>query len=808
MSLRHTTAPGPAGSLRAARSEGEGLAASILARLPDAAVIVVDPELTVSLAAGEALTQRGFDPSTMVGRSLVDVLPAGRYERYLPLYRGALSGERSSTEVASPDGEALYVTEFSPVHDSTGALVGAMSISHEVTEARRAQQALAASEREFRMLAEEATDLISRFALDGTYLYASPASERILGYAPAELIGRSRYDFLHPDDISELQTFHARVLEGQDTSMIRFRLMHKAGHAVVVESNVRRLRDPETGATIEIHAVTRDIGERLEAAARREQWEQSFAGTTRGICVADSGGLRITSVNRAFAEMHGGTEQDFVGRPITSFLPAELHAGLPEVVARTERLGFVRAESEHVRLDGTRFPVRTEVLAPGDEQGRSAHHIAWFEDLTEQRAAETARAEAAKIVETAFAQAPMGVALIAMDGELLRVNAVLCELLGAREDELLGGTLARFRHPDDEQITAGAYQHAHRTDEPVAVEKRYVRPDGELVWVSARGVSVWSEEGEPLHIVSHFEDITARKQAERLRAEAHARFETAFADAPIGMALVALDGRWLKVNRALCALTGYGEHALLSRTFQDITHPDDLDADLEQLQRLLAGEIERYEMEKRYLTACGDVLWGRLAVSLVRDADGQPLHFVSHIQDVSERKQMEQALQRLAEEDPLTGLANRRRFAEELRRQAGRCHRYGERAALLMIDLDDFKAVNDRHGHQTGDGLLAGVATAMRGRLRTTDALGRIGGDEFAALLVNVAPEEAAVVAEQLREAIAGVNVAVADGTTGVTASVGIAFLDESATDPQTAMVLADAAMYRAKAGGRSPQNE
>jgi two-component system, sensor histidine kinase and response regulator len=125
------------------------------------------------------------------------------------------------------------------------------------------------------------------------------------------------------------------------------------------------------------------------------------------------------------------------------------------------------------------------------------------------------------------------------------------------------------------------------------------------VWASTRGTTVYRADGTPTHIVSHFHDITAIKLAEIRQAEATARFETAFADAPIGMAIVGLDGRWLRVNRMLCELSGYTEEQLRKLTFQDLTHPDDLDDDLEQIKQLLTGEIARYTVQKRYYTAQG-----------------------------------------------------------------------------------------------------------------------------------------------------------------------------------------------------------
>jgi diguanylate cyclase (GGDEF)-like protein/PAS domain S-box-containing protein len=139
-------------------------------------------------------------------------------------------------------------------------------------------------------------------------------------------------------------------------------------------------------------------------------------------------------------------------------------------------------------------------------------------------------------------------------------------------------------------------------------------------------------------------DLTEQRRSEIARQEAHELFETAFTHAPIGMALIGLDGRWLRVNRAVCAITGWSEPDLLRRTFQDITHPDDLEADLAQVERLLAGTIDGYQIEKRYLTRRGSHIWALLSVSLVRDPQGRPRHFISQIEDISQRKRAEERM--------------------------------------------------------------------------------------------------------------------------------------------------------------------
>jgi diguanylate cyclase (GGDEF)-like protein len=168
---------------------------------------------------------------------------------------------------------------------------------------------------------------------------------------------------------------------------------------------------------------------------------------------------------------------------------------------------------------------------------------------------------------------------------------------------------------------------------------------------------------------------------------------------------------------------------------------------------------------------------------------------------VSEHHRREQHLRHLADHDPLTGLVNRRGFGRELRRHVSRLARYGAKGALLMVDLDNFKAYNDAHGHAGGDALLQLVAGSLGARLRAGDVLGRIGGDEFSVLLPEATPDQAEIVAAALVQAVRELD---QDGSPNVTASIGIfCFGQESAVSEHQAMVGADLAMYAAKHAGR-----
>ena len=286
--------------------------------------------------------------------------------------------------------------------------------------------------------------------------------------------------------------------------------------------------------------------------------------------------------------------------------------------------------------------------------------------------------------------------------------------------------------------------------------------------------------------------------------ESEERFRSAFGRAPIGVALTTTDSRWLQINMALAGMLGYSIDELVALGPNAITHPDDLPEQARHLGRLMRGETTVACMEKRYIHRDGHTVWAIVSASAVRDTAGGISHLVVHVQDITERKDVEERLAQLANYDSLTGLFNRRRFQDELQRELEAALRYETSGALLFIDLDQFKFVNDSLGHQAGDELLKGVALLLRHRLRKTDILARLGGDEFAVILPHVSEEQAKTVGRELLDLLRQHVFTVAGQSVTVTASIGVALFPGQGATAEILLTRADMAMYQVKDQGRN----
>lgn len=295
--------------------------------------------------------------------------------------------------------------------------------------------------------------------------------------------------------------------------------------------------------------------------------------------------------------------------------------------------------------------------------------------------------------------------------------------------------------------------------------------------------------------------IAEQERISKALVESEEHFRNAFDYAAIGMALVAPDGNWLRVNRSLCEIVGLTEAELLVSNFQTITHPDDLGNDLAEMYRMTAGEILTSQVEKRYIHRLGHDVWVSSNASLVRDMSSRPLHFIFQIQDVTERKRAEAAIQTLSLADELTGLYNRRGFLAFCKQHLNSIRRTNRGIVIVYADLDGLKEINDSFGHTEGDRALVKTAQLLKETFRSSDVLGRWGGDEFT-ILAAVDPDGGKEkLMERLMEKFVNYN-ALKLSPYDLSISIGLAQLDPEANQSmEDLMIAADAAMYENKRG-------
>jgi diguanylate cyclase (GGDEF)-like protein/PAS domain S-box-containing protein len=284
--------------------------------------------------------------------------------------------------------------------------------------------------------------------------------------------------------------------------------------------------------------------------------------------------------------------------------------------------------------------------------------------------------------------------------------------------------------------------------------------------------------------------------------ESEQRFRSAF-DHAAGMGLVAPDGRWIQVNKSLCDMLGFSEAELLLGTFQRITHPDDLSLILEQLDKLREGTISNLQLEQRYFHKTGQLRWVLLSVATIKDTQNHSANLIFQMQDISDRKQAEKKLVHDAFHDALTGLPNRMFFTDQLKQSVQRVKRTQQLPfAVLFLDFDRFKIINDSLGHMVGDQLLIAIANRLRAGVRPGDTVARLGGDEFTILLDSLkSPDDAIDMARRLLSNLSE-HFKLPGREVFITASIGVALSTAGYEHAEDVLRDADTAMYRAKSLG------
>ncbi|ROH90792.1 PAS domain S-box protein [Stagnimonas aquatica] len=748
--------------------------------------------------------------------------------------------------------------------------------------------------------------------------------------------------------------------------------------------------------------VLRRLAEGVVTRFRNDsrRWAQMLDGLDPEIFVAllDPRGL-VLEANATALRLAGLPRERLIGQPVweapwTLDLPAS-RLQWRQLVQRAAAGDSVR-EDLQIRLpDGQVRTVDLHLRAEPDRRGRPRYLIPSARDVTEERQNRDALSE--HLRRHRFHLGNTSMAVIEWDARLrIRDWSASAEaMFGWTRAEALDrsaselGLLAESERGNRQRWLRDLYS-ANEILSPVLCRCR--RRDGSELLVETHRSLLRDGAGQIVSLLSFSQDVSAREQSLRDLRASEARYHGVFDQATVGVALLDAQGRWLQVNRSLCKIVGYDEAELLRLDFQSITHPEDLAKDVDLANRVLAGEIPGYQMEKRYLRRDGSLVWVLLHVGRIDATAELPVCFVSVIEDISARKAAERRLQALqislekqvgertqqlrlsataseqrnvelaqvaettgllagardvdeamrivgrscrtlfpladaalylateapdrlqlrehwgngprpaenlladhcwglrrghehrveepgdplrcrhhgggedgddrahsclplmalgerlgllslswragagwapdpvllrslaeqiglaignvrlreelrrqAQHDPLTGLLNRRQLDEHLRQRGGEYQRSGRGCSLLLLDLDYFKTINDRFGHEAGDRVLQEAAALFRRCARVEEAVFRLGGEEFVMVLATEDPGEAERAAERIRAEMQTLRVSRRGQILpAVTVSIGIACLPGDSPDVHKLVNLADEALYAAKHGGRN----
>ena len=639
--------------------------------------------------------------------------------------------------------------------------------------------------------------------------YANPAFLRLLGVNLDALVGRSAIELFHVDDRETLTELLAATKAGE-TAITKtdapLRLALGDGDHAYLQARISRIeRGPERGSiVIGATEVTEQVRAQSALAGSETRFASLFATSRDALLITRREDGVVVDFNDALTTLTGWSRDEGLGSKIDQVVPLADPSDLSTVFSLLDRDGeYVEYDTAIVRRDGRVI----ETTMSGRYAEIDGHRcvVAVLRDITENRRTEMALAESEHKFSSTFHRSPDAMSIVRLaDGVFVDVNERFTQLFQRPAETIVGRAIMELQPTLDlDRLVpmADLAEHDTRSTEFANVEVNLEVGDRTIPTLVSTTIAEIN--GQPC-AVSLIKDMSELERARRALEDSEARFRGAFEHAPIGMMLIDPErGRIMQVNRMLCDLLGYDPETLLKQAPASLLPEEDRDEHHEELAALRSGTETEISRETRYLRADGKAIWTNRHVVLQRAPDGTPVHMIVQITDVTDLKTSREQMEKLAFYDTLTGLANRRLFTDRLEQAVRHAVRSGGPTALMYLDLDNFKRVNDSLGHEAGDELLRGVAGRLQQCVREEDTVGRFGGDEFTILLNQVRDgRSASRVARKVLKALAE-PIMIANHEFRVTTSIGITLAPDDGTDPATLIKNADLAMYRAKERGR-----
>jgi diguanylate cyclase (GGDEF)-like protein/PAS domain S-box-containing protein len=638
----------------------------------------------------------------------------------------------------------------------------------------------------------------------------SASAERLNGYTADEALGQHFSVFYTAEDIALAKPAHALEIAAREGTFQEEGLrVRRDGTRFWAMATMTALRG-EDGHLRGFAKLTRDISERKASDAAllesEAKYRALFEHSNDAILLTSADGA-ILSSNPAAHDLFGYSEDELhsVGR---ERLVDESDPRVAAVLGQHAGSGETVAELTFVRKGGERFEASVSVKGFDDEAGRKLSSLI-IHDVTEKKKAELALRNSEERFRLLYENAPIGITHIDLNGIWTYANRKFGEIVGYSPAEIVGLSYIDLTPPDDRDVSIELTRKLLTGQVDVNRERRMLRKDGSTTWIRLTARMLRDDAGTLQYGIVLFEDIAGKKRAEMALRQSEERFRATFEHAPLGIAECTLEGRFITVNAKLMEMLGYTRKEFEQLSVADITHPGDMEQTFNQLQKLVAGEVDTYVTEKRYLRKDGSFAWVNITTT-IRQSDGQSRYVIAIVEDVTGRKKAEEDLRRaversfyLANHDTLTGLANRAQLNDRLTDALNYARRDGHSVAVHVLDLDRFKSINDTLGHHIGDLLLKEVAARIKAHIRATDLAVRLGGDEFVIVQTHLAaPSAAAVLADTLVQELGRTYMLEGQEVHSGT-SIGIALFPDDVDDQDQLIKCADLALYEAKNRGR-----
>ncbi len=773
------------------------------------AIVFLDRDLRYRYVNQSSLKRHGKTRAQIIGRSVEEVVGSAVFAHHCEPLARALKGEAVTEEVNDEFGHSREWREmrYLPFRGESGAVEGLYVISRSIEDEKRSQRALSERDARIHFLTDNLPAQICYVDASLRYQYCNQRFLSDYGiHALDDVVGKTPHDIFTPEVVAVIMPHIKAALRGERVQFER--------RATGNPNDMRWLRITlvgdfaEDGAARGLYAIGYDITDSKNAEdtrARQQQWIEAFVENfPQPLTYIDPQAVHQFS-NRAYGDFVGRAKDDIIGRSATDVFGRDIAALLNPSFELALRGAQMHTEHELPEPVAGHRHISIDWLPDLDRSGKTRGVYFVAQDISDAKQAQLAYEESVREMQRAMDSVALPISFVDTEERLRFVNHTTTTWYARAADELIGMPMRELM-PEDDYRFAEPYIRAALKGEAVQYEREMRYHDGARRWVLLRYVPTRDESGAVTGFYTTATDIQARKKQEIALQQANSLLTAHFENTPL--ASFTLDGkrRVTRWSSQAEALFGWRRDEVFERPFAELGL---IDADLlgdflpdENDPNTALGNTRLHIVETRRRDGSGVTCEWHIAA--LRDAAGGIASSLALIQDVSQRVEAERRLTEIAQRDTLTRLLNRNALEPTLRAFIERARQQNTGVAVLFLDLDHFKNINDTLGHRVGDLMLVEIAGILRHCVRAEDEVARIGGDEFMIVIGHARPKAIAHETAQRIITALGTPIRVENQRLSVAASIGIAVYPDHGRAPESLVRSADLAMYRAKENGKN----
>ncbi len=752
---------------------------------------------------------RGHGPGEVVGRTVPEVVGEEVAKLYFyPFLDRLHAGESCTYErmVGPPGEERWYLVRLAPIMDGDGRFNGFYIVGSDIHDIKLAQQRLAAQEAQLRLYTDNIPDSVAYLDRDRHIIFANRHFAQQRGTTPEAITGLTSAQLLGPATAEWIRTRTQKVFDNGETATYeRAMKMPDGSHRNL---HVQAVPDfAQDGKVRGMYVVAHDITEVKQAQEQisaREQDLRFFAENIPEAIVYVDLVRGCTFVNNIFLATRGFTREFTLGKFPSDVYPPDVMEQLQPHLDRALK-GHESAYERQLHLpDGSARWVRVRIAPRHGADGAVVGYYVVSTDIHDIKSAQAAIEDKERQLRQVIDSIPTPMCFVDAAAKYRYVNDAFVDYIGLPASQVIGRTV-RDVLGEDRWALMVPYLDRVKSGESLSVERQVRFADGRVRWMTVR-LSPRFAEGKYQGYYATSSDIHEQKAVEEELRRANSILSAHFDNTPLAVMEWDTALRIVRWSGQAESIFGWSASETLRRSLSGwrLIYEDDEPAVSEMIRGLVEGRERHATLLHRNYRKDGSVIWVEWHNSALRDESGKVISILTLAQDVSSRMQAEERLQFMATHDGLTSLPNSVLLNDRLEATLSRALRARSRVAVMFLDLDHFKDVNDTLGHRVGDLLLKEVSRRIRATLRQIDVLARISGDEFVVVLEDLPDEDAPEhVARKILDEVRR-PFQIEGHEIHVSGSLGLALYPEDGTDSETLLKNADAAMYHAKELGRN----